>query len=395
MDIFEDRIEDYYKENVELNFEKFIDILKQVRSKILDQKGFEEAIKNLNFSSFVNLKYNFKEGYNYEHIIESSSTLIFEVENIYKSYKRDFSFTHATPLGSLWSMRDSEELEYCHLGSFFIKPYSEDDDLSNNIKFLKRNLGINLTERRKNLKNLPKVDIEITKELSNGKVFSYTFYKDDGSKLTINTSLDNRNIQHTFSLSTKEYEINFDLEPSENLSWDLYRKNTYKLEFVNKKEGMLKKIIIKSSDSDLSIDSLIEYREILNSNYKTYKKSEINIIFNKNKESVAYFAGEPYKDILTLLPENNILHKLSDKSYKNKEILFEPMMELYKNNFSLSMIPEEIQDIAILYDINPMYTDKYDKLNENTLTLLHKFEDLRSNCFYAFLKNTNRKKNAI
>lgn len=395
MDIFEDRIEDYYKDNIILNFEKFIDILNQVREEKIDKKGFEESIKNLNFSSFVNLKYDFNQGFDYQNLVKASSTLIFEIENIYKSYKNNFGFTFSEPLGSFWGGRDTVDIDYSSLGSFFIRPYSENDDLVNNIKFLKKELGVDLTERRKNLKFLPKLDIEITNELKNGRVFSYTFYKTDSSKLIIHTNIHNHNIKHTFSLNRKNYEVKFDINPSEDPSWERDRKHIYRLDFINKKEGMLKNIFIKSADYRMSIESLIEYREILNSNYKPYKKSEINIIFNKDNESVAYFAGEPYKDILTLLPENHILHKLSDKSYKNREVLFEPMMDLYKNNFSISMIPEEIQDIAILYDINPMYTDKYDKLNEDTITLLKKIEELRSNSFYALLKNTNRKKNVI
>lgn len=392
MDVFEERIEDYYEDNININFEKFINILKEVRYNKLDKKGFEESIKNLNFSSFINIIYKPKENINYQNIVNASSSLIYSLEGIFRSYKHNFNF--AEPLGFFWKSNDvSEKPYYSSISSFFIS--SDDDHLVDNMVFFRKNLGLDLTKINKNIKFMPRIDIKFTNDLDNGKVCSYTFYREDNSKLTINTNIYGNKIKHTFTLETNEYKIDFDMDSQENHLWENYKKNVYRLEFINKKEGMLEKIILKSSDYIFSFDSLIEYREILKGNYKTHKRNQINVFFKKEKNNAAHFVGYPYQDLLPLLPEDHILHLLSDKKNIDKEMLFEPMMELYKNNFSINVIPKEIQEIAILYDINPLYLNKYDKMDEKTLTLFNKFEELRSNSFYALLPYKKEKKNVL
>lgn len=378
MDNFEDRIENYYKKIDKKAFEALINVIDNFKRKDFYESHSEiknrffEGIEKIQFSPNINFKCKAdSENTSYDsidYISKYRKEIVEELKKIKENYL--LGFKDSTPFGVLIDYNDIKQID-------FGKTFFNDNTFNRNLASIYNKLGIDITTGT----FIDKLNIQLfDNNTSLQKGFSYTFYKDDQSTVTIEQSVNNQKtkMDRLFSVENEKYHFSLQKENFDSFCFN----------FNNRGSGMASVVTLIFDDILFEYSYHEVYKEFLKSNFDD-NFCNIHAIF-KNRQDLEYIVdtginGCSYDKLLDFLdPTNdfyNIRYEIDDKK---KSVAF---AKCYDNDFDMSkMIPKDILDILPLYDINIKFSNKYDKTETETLEIIKKLEVFRDNSFYK--KNT-------
>lgn len=376
MDNFEDRIENYYKKIDKKAFEALINVIDNFKRKDFYEphseikNRFFEGIEKIQFSPNINFKCKAdSQNTSYDsidYISKYRKEIVEELKKIKENYL--LGFKDSTPFGVIIDYNNNiKQID-------FEKTFFNNNTFNRNLASIYNKLGIDITTGT----FIDKLDIQLfdNNRTSLKKAFSYTFYKEDQSTVTIEQFVNNQQtkMDRLFSVENEKYHFSLQKENFDSFCFN----------FNNRGSGMTSVVTLIFDDILFEYSYHEVYKEFLKSNFND-NFCNIHAIF-KNRQDLEYIVdtginGCSYDKLLDFLDPTNDFYNIRYEIDDNKKSV--AFAKCYDNDFDMSkMIPKDILDILPLYDINIKYSNKYDKTEPEILDIIKKFEYFRDNSFY-------------